>query len=177
MSYGSWCRDSWGSLGLLLVVVALGGASPSRAEAVLLTCPGTLQATYSPGMTNTPRTIATSVSGTFGPCAGVRLTLLSASLSGGGTGQLSCLAGSTQSTSTLTWNDGTTSIVSVSILVSVRPLGEVVVTYSGTVSSGRFQGADVLMVLVLAQTQVTGCFTDEGVTATAGPVVLTLTGS
>ncbi|WP_426730589.1 hypothetical protein [Myxococcus faecalis] len=177
MSYGSWCRGSWGSLSLLWVVVALGWASPSRAEAVLLTCPGTLQARYSPGMTNTPQTIATSVSGTFGPCVGTPLTLLSASLQGGGAGQLSCLAGSTQSMSTLTWNDGTTSTVSVSILVSARPLGEVVVTYSGTVSSGRFAGADVLMVLVLAQTQVTGCFTDEGVTATAGPVVLTLTGS
>ncbi|GEN09242.1 hypothetical protein SAMN05443572_105496 [Myxococcus fulvus] len=177
MSYGSWCRGSSGSLGFLLVVCALVWAPTSRAEAVLLTCPGTLQATYSPGMTNTPQTIATNVSGTFGPCVGVPLTLLSASLEGGGTGQLSCLAGSTQSMSTLTWNDGTSSTVSVSILVSARPLGEVVVTYSGTVSSGRFAGAAVLMVLVLAQTQVTGCFTAQGVTATAGPVVLTITGS
>lgn len=152
-------------------------AAPASAEPVLLTCPGIVQAQYSPGMTNTPQVVATTVSGTFGPCAGVPLSLLSASFGGGGTGTLSCLAGSTQSSSQLQWSDGSVSHLSLRILVTARPLGEVVVTYSGTVASGRFQGADVLMTLVLAQTQVTGCFTAEGVTATVGPVVLTITGS
>ncbi|NTX62969.1 hypothetical protein HUA74_20165 [Myxococcus sp. CA051A] len=152
-------------------------AAPASAEPVLLTCPGIVQAQYSPGMTNTPQVVTTAVSGTFGPCVGVPLSLLSASFGGGGTGTLSCLAGSTQASSQLTWSDGSVSNLSLSILVTVRPLGEVVVAYSGTVASGRFQGANVLMTLVLAQTQVTGCFTAEGVTATVGPTVLTITGS
>ncbi|NTX01639.1 MULTISPECIES: hypothetical protein [Myxococcus] len=152
-------------------------AAPASAEPVLLTCPGIVQAQYSPGMTNAPRMITSTASGTFGPCVGVPLSLLSTSFVAGGMGTLSCVGGSNQLGAQLNWSDGSVSHLDTSILITVRPLGEVVATYSGTVVGGRFQGASVLITFVLAQTQVLGCFTEEGVTATVGPTVLTITGS
>lgn len=152
-------------------------AAPASAEPVLLNCPGISHAQYSPGMTNTPREITVTGGGTFGPCVGVPLSLLSASFVAEGKGTLSCVAGSNQLAAQLIWNDGSVSALNATILITVRPLGEVVATYSGTVASGRFQGANVLITFVLAQTQVTGCLTEEGVTATVGPAVLTITGS
>ncbi|NTX55350.1 hypothetical protein [Myxococcus sp. CA039A] len=152
-------------------------AAPASAEPVLLTCPGIVQAQYSPGMTNAPRVITATGDGTFGPCVGVPLSLLSASFVAEGTGTLSCVSGTNRLDSQLNWSDGSVSHLDTSVLITVRPLGEVVATYSGTVVGGRFQGASVLITFVLAQTQALGCFTEEGVTATVGPTVLTITGS
>ncbi|WP_426730588.1 hypothetical protein [Myxococcus faecalis] len=151
-------------------------AGPSSAETVALNCPGTMAVNYSPGMTNTPRFMTISGTGTFGPCVGAPLSILSADYAGVAQGTTSCLTSSTMANLTLTWNDGTVSTLSLTQTLNTRPTGQVVSVYAGTVSAGRFQGATATATLTLAQTDLLGCFTEEGVTATAGPAVFTIVG-
>ncbi|MBZ4414742.1 hypothetical protein K8640_41660 [Myxococcus sp. XM-1-1-1] len=163
------------SLSSLLAALVL-YAGPVSAEPVTLNCPGTMAVNYSPGMTNTPRFMTISGTGTFGPCVGLPLGILSADYSGVAQGTTSCLTSSTTANLTLTWNDGTVSTLSMTQTLNTRPTGQVVSVYAGTVTSGRFQGATATGTLTLLQTDLLGCFTEEGVTATAGPAVITLIG-
>ncbi|MCP3064520.1 hypothetical protein LXT21_37675 [Myxococcus sp. K38C18041901] len=159
-----------------LVAVLFLYAGPASAEPVTLNCPGTMAVNDSPGMTNAPRFMTITGTGTFGPCVGLPLSILSADYSGVAHGTTSCLTSSTMANLTLTWNDGTVSTLSLTQTINTRPTGQVVSVYAGTVSAGRFQGATATATLVLTQTDILGCFTEEGVTATTGPAVFTIVG-
>ncbi|GEN09243.1 hypothetical protein SAMN05443572_105497 [Myxococcus fulvus] len=161
------------SLSSLLAALVL-YAGPASAETVTLNCPGTMAVNYSPGMTNTPRFMTISGTGVFGPCVGLPLGIISADYSGVAQGTTSCLTSSTTANLTLKWNDGTVSTLSLTQTLNTRPTGQVVSVYAGTVTAGRFQGAIATATLTLAQTDLLGCFTEEGVTATAGPAVFTI---
>ncbi len=77
----------------LASLVALGSSS-ARAQVQLLTCPGTLATSYSPGLTFTPQPEAVTSTGTLGPCVGLDSPVVSGSLSIVAQGTQGCLLGS-----------------------------------------------------------------------------------
>jgi hypothetical protein len=76
---------------------------------------------------------------------------------------------------TITWDDGSTSVMALSSTV-VSAGGTTVLTKNGTVVSGRFAGD--LVVMVLTGPTVSGllaCLTPEGLTQKSETVVLEIT--
>ncbi|MCY0997149.1 hypothetical protein OWM54_08325 [Myxococcus sp. MISCRS1] len=158
----------------LFLVWALFVTMEARAETVVLTCVGAEVTEFEPGLTNDARPTHISALGTHG-CAGLPLNLPSAIVTTEADGILSCGLGQAVSTIHIQWSDDTVSVVSGTTLVNAKPAGETVVVLTGTVVSGRFQGATVIRTLTLLNTDVLGCFTAQGVTDVAGPVTLVVT--
>ncbi|MBZ4398679.1 hypothetical protein OWM54_33795 [Myxococcus sp. MISCRS1] len=151
-------------------------APASRAQPVALTCPGTLRVNYAPGLSNTPRLITVDSKALYGPCTGLPLGLVSASLDTFAQTPLSCgLLENGNLSLTLKWNDGTYSTGQGRALLRAAPLGEVVIATESTVTEGRFVGATVVVTSTLLQTDFLACSTPQGVTSVAGPSVLVIT--
>jgi len=166
-------------LGMMMALV-IGVATPSvaSAELVVLTCPGTVAVSYSPGLTTTPQSTTLTIGGTAGPCIGLPLGIVSLSASGSANGTLSCLlnGGETTVSVTVNWSDGTSSVVSGRFLATVRAGVVVETVVSGTVVSGRFLGATVALTNTVIP-DLLSCFTATGITNTAGPATLTIIGT
>lgn len=155
-------------------------AAPGAHAATLFTCGGSGVATYSPGITNTPRTVSYSNHWVLGPCLNVLNPLelrsgqstVSATIPGA-----SCLdlAHGLSGTRTISWGTGTSSTYSYNKNSSeVAGVGTVVVE-QGTITSGDFAGDSILVEQVLAAGQFLNCAT-TGVTSADGPVEVTITG-
>jgi len=156
-------------------VLALGVvlfANPASAQLVALECPGTIAATYNPGIKLEAQQISATAMGSFGPCVGVPLTLPSGTFTATGSGTLSCLTGDSSFDAVITWNDNTKSNASVTATIDVRPGGAVVV-YTGTLSSGKFNGATIVITVALLTTDIDNCVSAQGVTFTSGAGTIT----
>ncbi|SEU41649.1 hypothetical protein SAMN05443572_11741 [Myxococcus fulvus] len=150
-------------------------STSARAQLVQLTCPGTEATHYEPGVTQTPRTVAFTGQSTLGPCVGLPLGVISASIQVVGSGTLSCSLGSSTFSMRIDWNDGTWSRVEGTSVINARPAGETVIVLTGQVTQGRFLHATVVRTLTLLQTDLLACWTPEGVTDVAGVATLTVT--
>ncbi|NTX40953.1 hypothetical protein HUA74_42350 [Myxococcus sp. CA051A] len=147
-------------------------ASPASAQLVALECPGTIAATYNPGIKLEAQAISATAMGSFGPCVGVPLTLPSGTFTATGGGTLSCVTGDSTFDAVINWNDNSTSNASVTATIDVRPGGAVVV-YTGTLSSGKFNGATIVITVALLTTDLDNCLTAQGVTFTSGAGTIT----
>lgn len=145
----------------LALLVALFVSVPASAAVLDVTClpPSSDLVTYNPALTTTPRNVAITATTTYGPCVSARVPgLTSGSRTFQGTGSRSCLSllSAGTETFTITWNTGQTSTVSVGKLVNVVGAA-LVVTFTGTVTSGLFAGDAVLQIVTGPAVGITLC--------------------
>lgn len=149
-------------------------ASPAHALSVDLTCTGTLDVTYSPGLTLSPH-VTTVTADITADCRSKDPTLTSGTAHATGAGSMSCFSGGGSGTFTFHWNNGHASTVRWSDIIAVRPDGQTVGVFTGTVTHGQFQGDTYAGEATMFNLDVLGCLSHEGVTHTTGPMIFTLT--
>jgi hypothetical protein len=150
-------------------------AAESHAEFGIIECPvGATAATFTPGITNTPKPTTIDSYSVFGACL---------SLSESGViplffryqvqGNLSCGATTSTADITILWNDYTQSRA-VGSAITVRPTGQVVAVVNGTILDGHFKGGTFNYTVAQAQQNVLDCFTPGGVKYVSGASPFTL---
>lgn len=169
---------------LLLLVSLLTTAGPASArESGLLdvTCtpPSSNNTVYTPPLASTPQMVGVTSTTQFGPCASLSTPALTSgtSLSTPPPRVRTCLDLLTAGTETrnITWNTGATSTLSLNRTTTVAG-AVLVITYTGTVTSGLFAGDTVLMTITGPSTDITLCTLGLGtVPSTYGVVVLEIT--
>ncbi|MER5261812.1 hypothetical protein ABTZ99_07005 [Actinosynnema sp. NPDC002837] len=151
---------------VVFTVAALVSGSAGTASAGVLdvTCtpPSSQNDTFTPPLTVTPQNVIVRSTAQYGPC----VSLSNPAITSGSTLRtttvpgLSCLdlLSSGSSTSTIIWNTGQTSTVSVSVNFTATIVGAaLVVARTGTVTSGLFAGSAVVQTLTGPATDVLLC--------------------
>lgn len=134
---------------LAAVCTGLAVAAPAHAQAGDLVClpPTSSSVTFSPALTTTPQDVTVTTNNLFGPCTS---TTVPGITSGTFSGTFhvpgrSCLtlAGSGSSASTITWNTGQSSTLSLNYTTTIA--GAVYTSVlTGTVTGGLFAGDTVI---------------------------------
>ncbi|MER5629127.1 hypothetical protein [Streptomyces nitrosporeus] len=169
--------------GVLLFFLA---AAPVSASAGVLdaTCTGSNTTTYQPGLTNTPAVV--TVQGTITmDCVSTDLNtslLLRGTITGGGTGTLSCalLQSPTSGSSTINWATVSGSPYATSSYIYTTALspgtsGTTVLTLTGDITSGLYDGDGILIVTVFANADLGACSSPTGLTSRSGVVATEIT--
>lgn len=169
---------------LFLLVSLLTATAPASArenELLDVTCtpPSSNTSVYTPPLTNTPQTVGTTPTIQLGPCVSPSTPGITSGTSvyTGPPKTRTCLALLTAGTATkvVTWNTGATSTLSTNYTVTVAA-AVVVVTYTGTVTSGLFAGDTVVMTHTGPATDITLCTLGLGtVPSLFGVVTLEIT--
>jgi hypothetical protein len=145
---------------------------PRPLTLVAVVCTGTDTTNYKPGLLTTSQTVDTYGTDTGSGCLGVDQVTGLDSFTASFTGQYtaSCIAPiqSGSGTEVLTWNDGTTSTWSWSSTVATNEAGQLVGTYDGPITTGRYAGANLNNTDVEPDTDVTACLAAPGLTQTTG---------
>ncbi|MFD8276200.1 hypothetical protein [Streptomyces flaveolus] len=158
----------------VIIFGVLVGAHPAAA-ATLVTCAGTQTISYSPGLTNSPRTVTVQGTNNLGPCVAPNTTITAGTISFGSTGSYSCqgLLSSTSEVNVVQWSDNTTSTLQVTRTVT-KVNGQLVNTFTGSVTAGTFQGASVVWTITNVNLALLACETEAGLTSLTGVDVFTL---
>lgn len=151
-----------------------GAAAASAATLVDLTCLGTNDATFSPGLTFTTQTVDIEAEGAYTDCVGDS-EVAPGTYTATGEGTMSCLAGGHAGEFTITWNTGEHSTIAFTNTVAVRPGGEVVVVATGEVLAGKFDGARYDGTFTLFHLDPLACLHPPGVGSASGPTTLVFT--
>jgi hypothetical protein len=126
---------------------AVAVAGTAHADVTLVECVQEATYFYDPGLTLSPQDVDSEVDIVNAPCV-VPNTSITAGLSsfGGPLEDVSCLnlADDVVADITTYWNDGTNSTAHMNISVTTAA-GQIVVSGTGTVIDGRFEGASVLV--------------------------------
>ncbi|MFC8732876.1 hypothetical protein ACFT5B_10490 [Luteimicrobium sp. NPDC057192] len=155
--------------GLAAVCLAVGAAfaiAPTASAGPLdATCTGTVAVDYSPGLTLTAQTVTASATSTYPSCLTSQTGVTSASASGSVTDTLDCnsLLTTTTGVKTYHWNDGTTSRFEYT-RTGTRVLSQTVVTFTGTITSGKFSGDTAVETNIAANLGLLDCLAPGGVT-------------
>lgn len=179
-------KSPWAAsaLGLLAAsLLTLGHSGSAQAQTSVTTCAGSTQTQYSPGLILTPRSTSVTFSETYGTCTSTsQPAIASATVPNVNVVQeRSCAtlvdAPPNPITQTVTWNTGQTSTFQYTRVVT-NVGGVLQVTGTGMVTSGLFQGASVVKILVLANLdplQTLACLGPTGLTSVSGTASLTFT--
>ncbi|WP_306748095.1 hypothetical protein [Saccharothrix yanglingensis] len=132
-----------------LALLVLGPAGTASAGVLDVTCtpPSSETITYTPPLTTTPQAVTISSSTQYGPC----VSLSNPAITSGSRARITndpeqtCLdlLDTGSSTFTITWNTGQTSTISANRTATVAGAA-LVVTFTGTVTSGLFTGSTVV---------------------------------
>ncbi|WP_434041801.1 MULTISPECIES: hypothetical protein [Sorangium] len=158
----------------VLAVAAVSGSAPSAHAASSTTCVGSSAVSYSPGLTNTQRTVTFSETDTYSSCmstdtsltagvSSVTVTLPGASCNGGGVFP--------PSSYTVFWNNGQSSTMTLTV-TDVIVGGVEQATGVGTVTSGEFTGGLVTIVWLFPVPNPLQCMTSQGITSQSGTMAL-----
>lgn len=164
-------------------LLAAGNASASDATRTsalnlqpgVLQCLGTESDTYSPGVTLQPHPFTVTTSGRFSSCVDSAGAVVSGAY---GPEQFSLDVGCSDlfdafhGVRTIRWNTGDTSVLEGNGQ-STEVAGQVITTFTGTVTQGRFQGQSAVQTITLPQPGVLQCLT-TGYTGATGVTTLTL---
>ncbi|MFE9750166.1 hypothetical protein ACFYOT_35095 [Saccharothrix saharensis] len=164
-----------------LALLVLGSAGTASAGVLDVTCtpPSSQIDTFTPPLTLAPQNVTVGIKAQYGPC----VSLSNPALTSGSTDVtalvpgLSCLdlLQSGALTFTILWNTGQTSTISSSYTVTIAGAA-LVVTRTGTVTSGLFAGSAVLQVITGPATDVLLCTAGLGtVSSTYSVVTLEIT--
>ncbi|MFD7919810.1 hypothetical protein ACFV3R_11360 [Streptomyces sp. NPDC059740] len=169
-------RRALAGLAVVCTVVAamLTGVHPASA-ATVVTCAGTQNISYSPGLTNTPRSVTAQGTNNLGPCVVPNTDITAGTITFGSTGDYSCqgLLASTQEVNVVHWSDGSTSTLQVT-RTATKVNGQLINTFTGSVTSGTFHGASVVWTITNLTLSLLACETQEGLTSLTGVDVFTL---
>ena len=145
-----------------LALLVLGPTGTASAGVLDVTCtpPSSQSSTYTPPLTMAPQTVTGSTVTQYGPCVSLSnpaLTSGSMTRTGSAPG-ISCLEllQSGPSNFTITWNTGQTSTISSNYTANIVGAA-LVVTRTGTVTSGLFAGSTFLQVNTAPATDVLLC--------------------
>jgi hypothetical protein len=178
---------SWAAppVGLLAAsVLALTHPDPVQAQTSVTTCAGTSQAAYSPGLTLVPRSTSATFSESYGTCTSTSQPAIASATTPPKTvvDERSCAtllnAPPDPVTQTVTWSTGQTSTFQYTrAITNVGGVSQI--TGTGIVTSGLFQGASVVKIVIRANLdplQTLACTTPGGLTQeSTGTVSLTFT--
>ena len=162
-----------------LLLVAMAFLPAAASAATVIQCVGTETIEFSPGLTLTPQATTIAVTLDLATCTGISdPPVMSLFLQVAPTFTASCLAPLdglliTQ-TSMYTWNTGDTS--SMQLTVTGTRAGAVqIITGTGEIIGGLFEGASVVFVHTLPIPGVLQCLAPPGVTEISGPAMMTIT--
>nr|BFD81220.1 hypothetical protein StreXyl84_06210 [Streptomyces sp. Xyl84] len=160
---------------LCTVAAALSFSAGPASAATLVTCGGTQNIQYNPGLTNTPRTVTASGSNHLAPCVAPGTSITAGTITFASTGSYSCqdLLASSHVVNVVQWSDGTSSTLDMT-RTATKVSGELVNTFTGTVTSGTFQGAAVTWTITNLTLDLLACDTPGGLTSLTGVDVFTL---
>jgi hypothetical protein len=161
--------------GVALVAAALVPAATAPAHALAAgttACEGSQTVSYSPGLSLRRREVTIHGTSTLGRC----VSSADPTITGGkstftATGRLSCTSGDYSGTRKVTWNNGRTSTMSFTSVVSVSA-GESVVAIKGTVTDGEFSGQKWSAAFTMFTTRPAACATTEGLPTASGRLLL-----
>lgn len=161
---------------LLVVPLVMVTESTASADPLpeIVTCAGTAQQQYSPGLTLNSRPTQLTALNEFSCLTG---PVASGTQAFTATVNAGCLPDGTTSypsTAVFDWNTGTDSIINGTITVT-RPVGQTVATMNGTVTSGQFSGYAVTNVVTYVAPDLVACLGSEGVTSAEGTFTTVLT--
>ncbi|MBZ4015636.1 hypothetical protein [Streptomyces purpurogeneiscleroticus] len=151
-------------------------AAPAHAVGTDAVCTGTQNITYTPGLTLVPTPTAVSVTTAYANCGLLSEPgLTSGSSSSTAEQTLSCLRPLTPGSGSLTikWNTGETSTFSYTRTIA-RVAGQIVVTRTGKIDSGKFEGRSAKEVIAGPTLDAHKC-AGKGITERLGAVTLTIT--
>ncbi len=159
-----------------VALVVLGPAAPVSAGVADVTCipPSSQTDTYAPPLSMTPQDVTVGSTTQYGPC----VSLSNPAITSGSRARTLLIPGRTcldllnsgSTTYTITWNTGQTSTVS-SNFTSTTVGAALVVTDTGTVTSGLFAGSTVVQVLTGPATDVLLCTAGLGTVSSIYSVV------
>lgn len=154
---------------------AAGPTAQAQAGLIDLSCLGTNDASFSPGLTFTTRTVDIEAEGEYTDCVSSDPAVTSGTYTASGEGTMSCLAGGHAGKFTITWNTGEESTIEFTNTVAARPGGEMVVVATGTVVGGKFVGDRYDGTFTLFQLDPIACLSPQGVRSATGPTTLLFT--
>lgn len=177
-------------MGISLLALVIGGtvgtvgaAGPAHAAVATISCTGWSYTTYSPGMTNTVRPLTVSVDGDLGlidehsptgTCVAVGTAATAGERDVSALLTLGCTQLLTESgVETVAWNDGRSTSFRFTAAVA-HTSAAVVLTETGTVTSGEFLGEHVVETFTAPNTALPACGTSAGVTSLNYATVLTI---
>jgi hypothetical protein len=137
-----------GAAGMAVLALSIGSAASAATNGGCL-LKGT--ASFTPGLGLTASAQSYTFSGTLSNCEGVA-GITSGSIAAAGNGSLSCGSGSSSGSATVTWNDGTQSVISFTT-TSAAAATEVV----GSITSGTFAGSNTKAAIVFSTTTPQDC--------------------
>lgn len=173
-------RSTWARLTAAVIATqaltmpAAASASAASQPLQLVQCTGTETTTYRPGVLFQARDIDLRTTGTFRSC----LDSTGQVTSGGYGEQFTLFVGCNDlldgftGRRTVTWNTGATSVITGSGS-STAVAGQVITTFTGTVTQGVFQGSRAVQTITLPQPNTLECLT-TGITEATGVTTLTL---
>ncbi len=130
-------------------LLVLGPAGTASAGVLDVTCapPSSVTATYTPPLTTTPRNVAISSTAHYGPCTSLSHPAVTAGFRArtANDQEQTCfdLLDVVSLTFTITWNTGQTSTISANRTINIVGAA-LVLTDTGTVTSGLFAGSTVV---------------------------------
>ncbi|WP_327179533.1 hypothetical protein OG599_32455 [Streptomyces sp. NBC_01335] len=161
---------------LLAFTSALLAAPTAHADPVVMVCTGTGLQTYSPGITLSTQQTEVTNSSDLTTCLGGPVSSGRHSFGPFDT-TASCLYTPPigDDAFDLTWNDNTTSHYEGTYVVVVTG-GQLIVTSTGTITSGRFAGKALQEIVTYLAPNLLQCATPQGVTSISGPISIVITG-
>ncbi|MGA5559469.1 hypothetical protein [Streptomyces lavendulocolor] len=163
------------AVAVLALTAVLAPASPAHAVTSLTCVAGAETTKYQPGLLLAPRQTHVSAEGIVGTCLGLPLTHTGGTITFTGDGPLSCTIGNASGSGTIDWvNTGAgTSTFDWTGAVGVRPAGDSALVLTGTIKSGDFKNAKIIITIELVahpyqslQCLSTGLETNSGLVTT-----------
>lgn len=149
---------------MILVTGAVCAAAAPSATAgsvpVDATCTHTASFAFTPGLGLAPKPTTFVASGSVATCVSSQVT--SGTLSGGGSGNLSCLGGAASGTLVLTWTTPTGTTAQSVVTLDATSAGLIGAGLSGTVTSGLFLGDTYTVTFAVNPLQVVRCVLPGG---------------
>lgn len=158
---------------LLLLCLAL-HAAPAWAQLGLtdVTCKGAVKQTWTPGLKVFPQNITYTNLTNYNVCTSTDPTIVSGVIDVNATYFNSCLANAETVETTVRWNDGTSSTLSI-LGIGANVVGNVqIFTSLGSVVAGRFEGDSVVLTNTFVTLDLLGCLASGGLTKLAGTSTL-----
>jgi hypothetical protein len=164
---------------LILISTVIVSAAPASAGVTLLSCTGSYQTTYDPGLTYTPQTVEFSTTNNYTICLLSPPITSGQSQASGPIPSASCtdlFSGGDSGQTTVTWNTGETTTYNWTALAEEIG-GNLVDTETGKVVSGKFTGDLVVRTSVTSISMiVNSCNTPEGLQDETGTVSILISG-
>ncbi|RLU83599.1 hypothetical protein CTZ27_28305 [Streptomyces griseocarneus] len=159
--------------------IVVGVAPVAQAAAVDVSCVGTTQVTWSPGLRLQPQEVHFTETDLYTNCTSSDPTLQTGSaLLSGDTDQVTCLKPLHAGTfhNVITWSNGQTSDILTTFAANSSG-GVITLVGNGVVVNGEFKGDSAKMVYTYAQPSVTDCLSPGGLTRQFGTATVTINGS